>query len=148
MLFLLIPAVILCIIAGIAKSVMDTIVFRTESKLPDTIFWDGKLSGNLKYKLVDGQKVPNTKRLWYCLWLVTPKYVEKFPYSTTLLVGFTDAWHAFQFAHTISHALAFTLLGIVATSFSIWFILAAFPCAYYIERGTFHLFFHHVLNKQ
>lgn len=33
---------------------------------------------------------------WYYAWIYKPDYVERFPYSSTLLVSFTDAWHFFQ----------------------------------------------------
>lgn len=33
------------------------------------------------------------RKLWYYLWVFTPEYIEAFPYSSSILVAFTDYWH-------------------------------------------------------
>lgn len=43
-----------------------------------------------------GQIIPNDVAPWYYLRLYAPKYVERFPYSSTALVAFTDRWHKYQ----------------------------------------------------
>jgi len=50
-----------------------------------------------KWEKVNGKQVVQTKKLWYYLWIFTPKYVENFPYSSTWLVKYTDLWHTSEF---------------------------------------------------
>lgn len=57
--------------------------------------------------------VPNTKPLWYYLWLYNPQYKEAFPYSSTLLVFLTDFWHGCQ---TLFHVCIY--LSLFTMSFS------------------------------
>jgi len=40
---------------------------------------------------------PSTTKHWWYLGLYKPKYPEKFPFSTTVLVFLTDKWHRWQF---------------------------------------------------
>ena len=50
-----------------------------------------------KWKLTpEGKLIRYGKRRWYHLFK-TPKYEEKFPFSSTILVCFTDNWHRYQF---------------------------------------------------
>lgn len=80
--------ILLCLIgAGYAKGRMDYIADSGEK---------GKEWKN-KYKLIDGKLQPPTNQWWY-LNLYKPKYQEKFPFSTTVLVFLTDRWHWWQFA--------------------------------------------------
>ncbi len=71
-----------------------------------TLFYDGYLSGNdwkNKWKLTPaGELIQSTRAPWYYLGLYTPEYVEKFPYSSTFLVAFTDRWHRFQLLERLS----------------------------------------------
>lgn len=80
--------ILLCLIgAGYAKGRMDYIADSGEK---------GKEWKN-KYKLTDGKLQPPINQWWY-LNLYKPKYQEKFPFSTTVLVFLTDRWHWWQFA--------------------------------------------------
>ena len=57
-----------------------------------------KASWTNKYKLNRfGTPEYTNKRPWYYLGLHKPKYKERFPYSTTILVSLTDLWHLLQF---------------------------------------------------
>jgi hypothetical protein len=90
-------SVIFFIIAGIAEGVMDTLQFHYQvSKFKDFknhLFWDPYHSWRNKYK--NGN----------------PEEGERFRFSTTLLVGFTDAWHFFKLLRNLSIFIAvFTLL--------------------------------------
>lgn len=79
---MLLLSIFLIILSGIAEGVMDTIQFHyMSSKFKDFknhLFWDPYHSWRNKYK--NGN----------------PEEGERFPLSTTLLVGFTDAWHLFK----------------------------------------------------
>lgn len=71
------------IIAGIAKAWTDSLVDEDVKKLD----WQNK------YDLTK----PNTYNHWWYLGFYQPKYVEKFPFSSTALVFLTDRWHMSQF---------------------------------------------------
>lgn len=90
-------SVFMCI-AGFFKGVMDyemyNHIFKTWLK---------------KYKLEKNKLIKDTKKYWYYLWIYTPKYKEKFVYSTTFLVFLTDRWHFFQFLFLRSIGLALTV---------------------------------------
>jgi hypothetical protein len=75
--------VILLILAGLFKGHMDALADE-EIKKND---WPNKYNFT---------KPTNTKHWWY-LGLYKPKYPEKFPFSTTVLVFLTDRWHRSQF---------------------------------------------------
>lgn len=50
-----------------------------------------------KWKLTsEGKLIRYKRKRWYHL-LKTPKYEEKFPFSSTILVCLTDNWHRYQF---------------------------------------------------
>lgn len=56
-------------------------------------YWSKDVSWKNKWKLFDGELRFNDKKLWYYLWLYSPRFVERFPYSSTFFVSFTDGWH-------------------------------------------------------
>ena len=106
----------LCFIAGSAKGFSDKLYQWTTSiwrTLPET-HWFYRWANPMKLEIVNGviqnngcwknkwklneygMIIPNTKRLWYYLWIFKPKYIERFPYSSKFLVGLTDAWHFAQ----------------------------------------------------
>lgn len=65
-----------------------------------------------KWKLdSDGNLIPNDKKLWYYLYLLKPKYTERYMWSSTILVAFTDGEHLFQFLKNIFIFLGFLVLG-------------------------------------
>lgn len=67
--------IILLVISAIANALMDYLQFHYYSL---NQFWNPRLSWQNKYKLGDKRKG------------------EKFPFSTTILVSFTDGWHLMQ----------------------------------------------------
>lgn len=80
--------IILCLIgAGYAKGRLDYIA-DTGQKGDD---WKNK------YKQDNGTLVEATNHWWY-FGLYKPKFQEKFPFSSTILVFITDRWHWWQFA--------------------------------------------------
>jgi hypothetical protein len=91
-------------IAGAAKGFSDKLVVWYNSvwrNLPKTNWfykWAAGGSWKNKWKLdSEGNIIPNANKLWYYLWLYKPHSIEKFPYSSTFLVLFTDGWHTGQF---------------------------------------------------
>ena len=86
---------ILLALAGITNAIMDTIAFRYESSTFSRLnpkFWNPKESWKNKYK--NPNKFAEDK--WYYFKILQPKYQEKFLYSSSIFVSFTDAWHLFQ----------------------------------------------------
>lgn len=73
-----------------------------------------------KWKLYDGKVIEDKyQNSWRYLKLHHPKYVEKFPYSSTALVWRTDTWHYYQFWMLKCFYIAISS----ALYFNIWFIL-------------------------
>jgi len=91
---------VLVLIAALSDAVIDTLNFHYElSKLPQSTWWNPKYSWYRKWKITDqGLIIPNhkNKAKWYYLWVYRPNFVEAFPYSSTLLVFTTDAFHLFK----------------------------------------------------
>ena len=75
-------SILFFILAGVAEGVMDTLQFHYHNSkfqnFKNHLFWDPYHSWRNKYQNGD------------------PNKGERFPFSTTLLVGFTDAWHLFK----------------------------------------------------
>ena len=92
--------IFLCIsLAAICEAIMDTLAHHFEEssfKNLDKNWWNPIYSGNNKWK--NGDK----------------KQGEKFFLSSTLLVGFTEAWHTFK---TIRTFLIFLTLGLMEYHF-------------------------------
>jgi hypothetical protein len=59
---------------------------------------------------------PGNKKHWWYFGLYTPKFPEKFPFSTTMLVFLTDRWHEAQFFMLRSFYVAVSL----AVTSSFW----------------------------
>ena len=75
-------------LSGFSEAVMDTLQFHYDNSIfknfKNNLFWDPYHSWRNKYKGGDSRKG------------------EKFPFSTTLLVGLTDAWHFFKLLRNLS----------------------------------------------
>ena len=82
----IIGSLILIVLAAFFKGKMDYIMFRNKN-----IGWKNKwkLTAEGKLRYYKGKD-------WYYFGHY-PKYEEKFPYSSTILVCFTDSWHKYQF---------------------------------------------------
>ena len=109
----------ICIIVGsYFKGKMDTIMFHNR-----VIGWKNK------WKLTpDGKLKYYTKKDWY-YFKNYPTYEESFPYSSTVLVCFTDAWHRNQFIMLRCYYLG---IGIHASSliFTGALVFLIFPVIY------------------
>lgn len=100
----------LIILSGMAEAIMDTLQFHYDTsifkKFKNQRFWYPGFSWMNKWK--DGD----------------PKNGERFLGSSTIFVGFTDAWHFFKFIH--NQTLFLGLLFIVGLSlhYILWFSIA------------------------
>lgn len=101
-------SLILITIAAIFKAIMDKSAINHFSK----VWWNKSQSWTAKWAV--GLPIQERK-LWYYGWIYTPKYKERFIYSSTILVFLTDGWHFSQFLF-----LTFLFSGIVMYSPVIW----------------------------
>jgi hypothetical protein len=100
----IILSIILMMFAGYSEGVMDTLAHHYEESIFRTLdpkWWNPVLSGNNKWK--DGDKTKG----------------EKFFLSSTLLVGFTEGWHAFKMIRTFSLFASMASMGYALTE-NIW----------------------------
>jgi len=85
-------------LAGFFKGLQDHCTFHSKACDP-TETWTNK------YLLDTNGALMEFKGWWY-LGLYEPAHMEKFPYSSTALVGFTDRWHSWGMFRMFSWALA------------------------------------------
>ena len=91
--------------AGVANAYMD---LSAENLFSNNKYNKTKGGNNDENKWKQPYEKP-TKNPWYYFGLVQPKYVESFPYSTTILVSFTDWWHKYQMVMISAFCLAIVL---------------------------------------
>ena len=98
-------AIILLVLGGITKAFMD---LSSEGNLPfKGYYWSKSDSWKSKWKTTHTRLVTATKGdNWWYLGIIKPRYKERFPFSSTILVFVTDFWHLSQFFF-----LKFILLG-------------------------------------
>lgn len=123
---LIILSVVLAIISGFAKAIMD---LSEEGKLKfyKKTFWLKDFSYQNKWK--NGDKSQG----------------EKFWQSSNLFVGLTDAWHLFGFIHRITGYSSFFIAGLL-TAMNIWHAFTAMN--YFVLIGTFHIFHTYKILKK
>lgn len=113
----------LCVISsGIFSAIMDKINFHFERSVfskRSSSFWNPLESWKNKWKKDDYTK-------------------ERFPGSSTIFVGFTDAWHLFKTLSKVSLMVASFLCG------SWWLLLIC----YIIHSMVFELFFRRIFEKR
>ena len=116
---LIISSVVLTIVSGFAKAVMD-LSEEGKIKFKPSRYWIKAMSSPNKWK--DGD----------------PRKGEKFFGSSRWFVSLTDAWHVFGFVFRISYAIAFLAIGSLAL-YNPLLPLLAIP-AYALFAGVFHIF--------
>ena len=119
--------IFLMIIAGISKSIMDTLQFHFSksifTKAADQSWWNPSISWKNKYKDKDPEEGPD------------------FPGSTTIFVWITDAWHFFQQIMLMSFFISITLALSMSISLTwYWWILVYFGLKV-LMTGVFQLFY-------
>lgn len=145
---LLCVSVLLMIVAGFAKAICDTIQFKFEFSLLKTFgkWWNPRESWKLKYT----DALTSTKKAWWYLGLYKPSYDERFAYSTTVFVGFTDAWHFWQLIHHLTLLSAGICFGVTLSYLlflSLLYLLLVLPL-YIVFALTFHIWFHNILSNK
>ena len=119
--------IVLAIIAGTAKAVMDTLQFHYDDSLLfnrrwNKLFWDPYYSWRNKYK--KGR----------------PENGPRFLFSTTLFVFVTDGWHLMQFIMWNSiFSIIIILLGIEGALISLAVIVGF--------KLSFYVFYNFILKK-
>jgi hypothetical protein len=114
--------ILLVILSAVSEGIMDTLQFHYLSSrfknFKNHLFWDPYHSWRNKYKNGD------------------PKQGERFPLSTTLLVGFTDGWHLFKLLRnlflfgSIFTILLFFSVGIYKSIFITIFLRVIFGVSF------------------
>lgn len=123
---------VLIVLAGHFKGRMDALT-------------DDGIKGAEWFRKYDFTKPSDTKHWWY-FGLYKPKYPEKFPFSTTILVCLTDRWHLAQFMMLRAFYIAIALhmwpsiYGLILLPFVIFpIILGVFFEASYGDMRTKHI---------
>jgi len=116
---LIIASVVLTIVSGFAKAVMD-LSEEGKIKFKPSRYWIKAMSSPNKWK--DGD----------------PRKGEKFFGSSRWFVSLTDAWHVFGYIFRASYAIAFLAIGSLAL-YNPLLPLLAIP-AYALFAGVFHIF--------
>ncbi len=124
---LIIIAVVLSILAGFSKAIMD-LSEEGKIKFKPSRYWIKAMSSPNKWK--DGD----------------PRKGEKFFGSSRWFVSLTDAWHVFGFVFRISYAIAFLAIGSLAL-YNPLLPLLAIP-AYAFFAGIFHIFHTYKILKK
>ncbi len=100
----------LIILSGIAEAIMDTLQFHYDNsifkKFKNQRFWYPGFSWMNKWK--DGD----------------PKNGERFLGSSTIFVGFTDAWHLFKLIHNQTLFLGLLFIVGLSLNYILWFSIA------------------------
>ena len=114
-------------VVGYSKGVCDTLQFHYSSSTyaqKNPLFWNPSISWKNKYQ--DFDKGDRTQR---------------FPFATTWLVLFTDAWHLFQFIQDIAICLTavFFALTVLTAPLSMSIILGI--AAFILLRGILQIGF-------
>ena len=116
---LIISSVVLTIVSGFSKAVMD-LSEEGKIKFKPSRYWIKSMSSPNKWK--DGD----------------PRKGEKFFGSSRWFVSLTDAWHVFGFVFRVSYGIAFLAIGSLAL-YNPLLPLLAIP-AYAFFALVFHIF--------
>lgn len=119
-------------IASIAEAIMDKIQFHYHRSIfqhyNNQQFWNPSISWKNKWKNQN------------------PREGERFKFSSTLLVAFTDAWHLFKMIRNVGIFGGMLLLALSTTSTI--HIVALFVLARIIYGISFTVFFSRVFEKR
>lgn len=105
------------VIGSFFKGKMDTVLFKSNNS-----------GWNKKWKLSStGKLIKYNEKDWYYFGFY-PKFKERFPYSSTIFVCFTDDWHKYQFLFLRCLYLAVTIqlsgpIGSILLAFLVFPIL-------------------------
>ena len=101
------------------------------------MFRDNNAGWSKKWKLsASGKLIKYNRKDWYYFGQY-PAFKESFPYSSTLLVCFTDNWHRYQFIFLRCLYLAISI-QMVGPILAILLAFVGFPVLYGV--GFYHTF--------
>ena len=129
----LISSAILVILTGYFNGIMDHLQFHDSNYSPANT-WKNKYKKDSEGRLVKSLKAP-----WYYFRLYAPAYVEAFPFSSTLLVGFTDPWHRYKMLCFASLRTALILVFATYTSYNTITCIGVWIGLWAIEALGFHI---------
>ena len=116
LILIIITTVILTILAGVFNAKMDYIVHNGL----DSESWLNKWY--LIYKFGLDERIKGYKH-WYYFGLYKPKYRERFPFSSTILVFMTDYWHLYKWCMFLCLELSYAIITIEKFDISWWYLL-------------------------
>lgn len=126
--------ILLVAFAGFFKAVMDKLqfhwdrsIFKYDRLRYNPLFWNPAISWENKYEPGTNYKV------------------ERFKFSTTLLVFLTDAWHLAQMSMTLLLFVGISMIGYMSDSFLELVICVSIARILY--GVTFELSFKHLLEN-
>jgi len=145
-------------LAGRNNGLMDTISHhwdRAPSRLHNNpSFWDPTISWVRKWKLdntfqeiIPVSKSASRKHHWWYLRMHTPKYVERFAYSSTFLVFLTDGWHRLKSGMIIYMCLGAGMAIILPFTSDWWVNFAAERIGLFINYPCIPLVIHIILCR-
>lgn len=105
--------------------------------------FDPEQSWKAKWRLnPDGYPIEAAEAPFWYFGLHRPAFQERFPYSSTWLVAFTDVWHAMELVRGVAVCIA--LIALLPG----WCGIAAFAVVrFLIYPLVFHVCFHHILDR-
>lgn len=131
-LFTAIIATIILVISAISEAIIDIIshnYYKSVFKyFKNPGFWNPDWSWRNKYKYGD------------------KTFGEKFKYSTTIFVCFTDAWHLFKVISKVTLMTSLLLLG-AAFGLNVY-LLPIFIMSKIIHQSVFHLFYTYLFRAK
>lgn len=132
-------SLVLIIITGALNAAMDILFTGYSSSIFskfNPLWWDPQQSW--KWKWCMPLQPPDPK--WYYFGFL-PRYKERFPYSSTIFVWVTDAWHFIKALMILAIVLSIVLYTPIIAPSVDWLI-------YYIAwTFTFTIFFDYIYRK-
>ncbi len=131
----------LCILIGICSSVMDVLSFRYNTSFFKKYLGNYEQFFNVQISWLNKWKLDSNNQPI----IVNGKYVERFLFSSTILVFLTDGWHLAKASMILFISLAISIPLIQLLGISYWYIIVSILLIYTIICVTFELFFTKVL---
>lgn len=132
-------SLILCALAGALNATYEILFvsfkYSIFSKL-NPQYWDPKTSWVYKWRY-PLRPAPNR---WYYFGFI-PRHEERFPYSSTIFVWATDAWHLFKAIMLVCLMSAMVLYSPIITPFVDFFLL------YVTFTFVFTIFYDYILRR-
>jgi len=125
-------------ICGILKGILDKI---SEGDFNQS-YWNKDKSWMYKWKIgINGYPIVNYRKPWYYLGLYKPSHIERFWWSSTILVSLTDGWHLIQaiLLHIVMLSVSSTLVEVAPDKYIITINVVKFLIYSIVFRVVFEL---------